>query len=112
MPLVDNIFPRNQQAITKEGTGWQGSEDEVVSAIVEADGPVGTRAEDAVSTGKQSARRENLAHGTKEDEDEGKTRAHRCTINGSGQDGVFGGAGLGAGDDDTVSDDEGEIDAK
>ena len=84
----------------------------MVLAVIEADRPVGAGAEDTVSTGEQGAGCEDFPQATKEDEDEGEAGAHRCAINGGGQDRVFRGIGFGAGDDDAVGDDECEVDAE
>ena len=110
--FVDDVFPRNQQAVAEEGAGWQGGEDKVVLAVIEADGPVGTSTEDTVRAGEQGAGCEDFPQATEHDEDEGEARAHRCAVDSGGQDGVFRGIGFGTGDDDAVGNDEREVDAK
>ena len=81
-------------------------------AVVEADGEVDAVAEDAVGTGKQGAVGEYFPHRAEGDEDKRKACAHRRTVNGGGQDGIFRGVGFGAGDDDAVGDNQREVDAE
>ena len=84
----------------------------MVLAVIEADGPVGTGAEDTIRTGEQGAGCKDFPQAAKEDEDEGEARAHRCTVDSGRQNGVFRGIGFGAGNDDAVGDDEREVDAE
>ena len=109
---IDQVFPGNQQAVAEKGAGRQGGEDDVVVAVVEADGEVDAVAEDAVGTGKQGAVGEYFPQRAEGDEDAGESRTHRRAVNGGGQYRVFRGVAFGAGDDDAVGDDQREVDAK
>ena len=109
---IDEVFRGNQQAVAKKGAGRQGGKDDVVVAVVKLNRPVDAVAKDAVGTGEQGAVGEYFPHSAKGDEDKRKTCAHRRTVNGGGQDGIFRGVGFGAGYDDAVGDNQREVDAE